>query len=151
MQKKIKDYIDKLLSEEEVLEGCFVIEIVYHESSNQLKVFLDADRGLTLDQCKRVNRSLETFLDESLLIGEKYSLEVSSPGLDRPLVLMRQYQKNIGRMIELVLVEEGEKIEGVLTAVSEEGIGLDVKKKKETHSMQIAFVDIKKALVKIKF
>ena len=101
---------------------------------------------------------MESYLDEEQWLGEKYTLEVSSPGVSRPLSVARQYPKHIGRKLA-VNTHEGEKIEGKLISVEEDGIVLFFKtrekqgKKKVTieKEVKILFDQIKKAVVKISF
>src|SRR5690625_6104146 len=67
---------------------------------------MGSDSGMTLAKCQAFSRHIESYLDETLVLGEKYELDVSSPGLDRPLKLVRQYHNNIGRDLK-VWLEDG--------------------------------------------
>lgn len=90
--------------------------------NNHIKVFLDGDSGISIEKCVATNRALYKEIEESEMFpGDDFSLEVSSPGLDEPLKLDRQYRKNVGRKIE-VLMKDGIKIEGKLSAVNEHTI-----------------------------
>ncbi len=90
--------------------------------TNNVKVYIDGDAGITIEKCVQFNRALYKKLEESNIFpGGDFSLELSSPGLDEPLKLMRQYKKNIGRKVEIVLLD-GTKKEGNLQEVSEDGI-----------------------------
>jgi ribosome maturation factor RimP len=108
-------------------------------------------------KCRKISRYLEEQIDENQWLGEKYILEVSSPG-DRPLKFPRQYRKNLGRTVEVVTFED-EKINGEIIEVNEEGIVVEYKvrikegKKKRTEMMQtpIAFNKIKKAKIRFLF
>lgn len=142
---------------EEGWEDCFVVEINHH--SNKLDVFIDSDSGISFDKCRKVSRHIEAVLDEELWLGEKYTLEVSSPGISRPLQLKRQYVKNIGRGLKVKFpVGEG-KEEGKLIAVEEDHITLErlevrkegKKKIKEMISIDIPFDRIREATVQISF
>ena len=94
--------------------------------TNNIKVFLDGDSGITIEKCVQVNRKLYKKLEEAALFPDgDFSLEVSSAGLDEPLKSFRQYKKNIGRPVEVQLLDGTQK-EGVLTGVTEEGIVLEV-------------------------
>lgn len=76
-----------------------------------LRVFIDKENGITIDDCEIVSRSLENKLDEIDPISHPYILEVSSPGIDRPLKKDQDYIKNIGKVIEIKLYQSinGEK------------------------------------------
>jgi len=127
-------------------------------SSNAIRVLLDSIEGLRIEQCAELSRWLTGELEA---IDDNFSLEVSSPGLDSPLVLTQQYVKNIGREVELVL-NDGKKKKGVLKEVKEDGICLEVlekmiaggsqkKKKNVPVSREFAFKDIKSTKVVVKF
>src|SRR5678815_2460817 len=102
---------------------------------NNIKVFIDADKGVSIDKLAQYNRNLYKQIEESdLFPNGDFSLEISSPGLDEPLKLHRQYIKNIGRYID-VLLKSGIKIEGKLTGVNENEIVVEeerVNKKQRT-------------------
>jgi ribosome maturation factor RimP len=129
---------------------------------NNVKVFLDGDAGITIEKCVQVNRKLYKKLEEAAFFPEgDFSLEVSSAGLDEPLKLLRQYKKNIGRPVEIQL-QDGTQKEGVLTAVNEEGIVLEVNtgkpssgklpaRKKEISSYTFLFNNIKSTKIQIVF
>lgn len=137
---------------------CFVVDIVYSPERKKLEVFVDSDTGILLDQCGSINRYLQGHLDETGVLGEKYVLDVSSPGVGAPLRLLRQYHKNIGRLLEVSL-ENGKKEKGVLLSASNEAIRIaqqtkeKVGKKKVANNtvLEIPFEYIDKAAVKIQF
>jgi len=156
----IEDKITKLLDEkfkEEEFQDCFLVEIKLHEH-NKLDVFIDADSGINFVKCRRISRYLESFIDEEGWLGEKYVIEVSSPGITRPLMFIRQYPRNIGRKME-IKTTEGKTEEGELIAVNDDIIVLQrkvrikegKKKRTETQQVEIPFSTIKKAKVKISF
>lgn len=155
IEEKISSLLEQKFQEEEFLD-CFLVEIRLNHK--KLDVFIDADSGITFRKCQQLSRYLESFIDEEGWLGEKYVLEVSSPGIGRPLQLKRQYKKNIGRKLEVSLLE-GKKQEGKLIAVNENGITIEYKqrikegKKKRTEVVQdnIPFEEINKAIVKITF
>ena len=134
IEQKIEELVTAKFAEEDFAD-CFLVAIKL-QANNVLKVFIDNDSGLVVDQCRRVSRYLESYLDEEQWLGEQYTLEVSSPGIDRPLRLKRQYHKNIGRTL-LVETKEGLKRQGVLVEVVADGFFLEelivtkVKKKKK--------------------
>jgi len=99
----------------------FLVEVKI-KPTNNIKLFLDGDAGITIEKCVHFNRALYKKIEESNLFpADDFSLEVSSPGLEEPLKFHRQYKKNIGRNVEVVLLD-GTKKEGRLTEVSEDGI-----------------------------
>ncbi|MEM9917690.1 MAG: ribosome assembly cofactor RimP [Bacteroidota bacterium] len=160
MNRGIEDRIRDLLDEkfkEAPFDNCFLIEIKLHDH-RKLDVYIDSDDGINFDRCRQISRYLEKYIDEGGWLGEKYVLEVSSPGIGRPLKFPRQYHRNIGRKME-VAPHEGPKVSGILVAVNETDIVLEnkvrikegKKKRTEIQQIQISFEDIKKAIVKISF
>jgi ribosome maturation factor RimP len=116
---------------------------------------LDGDKGITIEDCTVINKALYKFIEEKEVFGNNnFSLEVSSFGVDRPLQLLRQYKKNIGRKIEIVM-NDGSKIEGTLTDANENEIKIEQqsgKGNKMTKKMTtILFNQIKHATVLITF
>ena len=132
----------------------FLVEIRI-KPTNNVKVFLDSDNGMSLDKLIQYNRKLYKDLEEnSFFPGGDFSLEVSSLGLDEPLKLRRQYLKNIGRGVEVTRID-GEKNEGKLLQVGETEIVVEEEKgkgkKKELVQHTIPFDNIKSTKIQIKF
>lgn len=132
----------------------FLVEIRI-KPTNNVKVFLDSDNGLSLDKLIQYNRKLYKDLEEnSFFPGGDFSLEVSSPGLDEPLKLRRQYLKNIGRGVEITSTD-GVKTEGKLLQVGETEIVVEEEKgkgkKKELVQHTVPFDQIKTTKIQIKF
>jgi len=135
------------------LPGYFLVEISV-KPTNNIKVFVDADQGAAIDQLSKINRALYKWVEENLFPNGDFSIEVSSPGLDEALKLDRQYLKNIGRMVDIVL-KNGLKKEGKLISVSENEIVIEEeqgkRKKKEVIQHIILKEEIKTTKVQIKF
>ncbi|MBS1948068.1 MAG: ribosome maturation factor [Bacteroidetes bacterium] len=147
----IETLVQGLLSAE---PDYFLVEIKI-KPTNNVKVFLDGDKGISIEKCAQFNRSLYKKIEESQLFpGGDFSLEVSSPGLGQPLKSLRQYKKNIGRPIEVVLLD-GTKKDGKMTDITEDGIILEEtkgkNKKKETISHAILFSNIKTTTIQVVF
>ena len=122
---------------------------------NNYKIYLDADGGLGIEKCIKINRALYKIMEEMGMYPEgDFSLEVSSPGIDEPLKLLRQYKKNIGRGVEVTTNNE-EKKEGLLKDATDEAITIEQTegkgKKAVTVNTVINFEDIKQTKVLIKF
>lgn len=107
--------VEKALAENPSL---FLVSIDV-QADNKILVVIDGDSGVQLNECIRVNRAVEEKFDRE---EEDFSLEVSSPDITKPLLLLRQYKKNIGRLLEVKTQDE--KFEGTLVEVSEEEIEL---------------------------
>ena len=135
-------------------EDMFLVEIKI-KPINNIKIYLDADNGLGIEKCIKINRALYRIMEEmGIYPNGDFSLEVSSPGLDEPLKMLRQYYKNIGRNVE-VITAVNQKLEGRLAAVNETSITLEYTegkgKKAVLKNEQIDFTNIKQTWVQIKF
>ena len=145
----IEAKIGELLAE---MPGYFLVEISIRPTNN-IKVFVDADQGAAIDQLSKINRALYKWMEENLFPNGDFSIEVSSPGLDEPLKLSRQYVKNIGRFVE-VLLKNGIKKEGKLLIVSDNEIEVEEErgkgKKKELIRHSIPKEEIKSTKIQIR-
>ena len=150
--EKIRQLALRLLTN----ESQFVVGIAVSslQGPQKVTVTVDGDNGVTIDDCATLSRALLASLEEQGLIGENFTLEVTTPGLDRPLKLKRQYFKNIGRGIKVHLTDK-KIVEGKLCEVTEEHIPLEQEigegKKKELKKTAFFFPDIEKAFIQISF
>ena len=122
------------------------------DNNNKIIVHIDTTEGISIDDCVRVSKELEEKLDREM---EDFALEVSSPGLDSPFRVIEQYQKNIGKKINLVKTD-GEKLDGILKKTGKNGIVLEIirgKKgqPKDPELLELAFTEIKSGRVSIQF
>jgi len=132
--------------------GYFLVETKI-TAGNHIRLFVDGDNGIPIDKCVSISRLLYKQLEESGLFTDGvFSLEVSSPGLDEPLKLFRQYKKNIGRNVEVVLTD-GTKKEGKLVAAEEYQIEVEefMGRKKEAKKHIIAVQTIKTTKIQVVF
>jgi ribosome maturation factor RimP len=123
--------------------------------TNNVKVFLDGDNGITIEKCVQFNRKLYKLIEETGMYPEgEFSLEVSSPGIDEPLKMQRQYVNNTGRDIEVDFHDDTRKT-GKLHAVTSADILLEHTegkgKKAVTQQLLVPFENIKSTTVQIKF
>lgn len=147
------EQVEKLLTPL-LTDDIFLIEIKV-KPTNNFKIFLDADSGLGIEKCIRINRALYKQMEEMGLYPEgDFSLEVSSPGIGEPLKKFRQYVKNIGRDVEVVSTEDV-KTTGKLLSATEDVISIESTegkgKKAITKTVEIPFPSIKQTKVLIKF
>jgi ribosome maturation factor RimP len=132
----------------------FLVKVWIKPTLN-IRVYIDGDQGVSVDRLIKFNRALyRQLVEEGVLPDGEFSLEFSSPGLDEPLKLHRQYVKNIGRQVEVVTLE-GVQVVGKLTGVTETGFTVEeVKgkgKKQEVKSHEWAFNEIKATTMQITF
>lgn len=153
-QELVKKLIDEAIEENPSL---FLVDWKI-SVDNAIEILVDGDEGLSIDEIVRISRHVEHNLDRD---EADFSLNVSSPGVGNPLILPRQYRKNIGRTLKVTKVEGGKDLEGELVSADDEGILLKwtarepkpVGKGKQTVEKEenIKYSDIKKAIVKITF
>jgi ribosome maturation factor RimP len=147
----VETFLNDLL---EANQGDFLVSVKV-KPTNNIKVFIDADEGMSIEKCVRYNRALYKKLEESGMFPDgNFSLEISSPGVDQPLTLHRQYQKNKGRNVE-VTFNDGTVKEGKLVEVTETDIIIEQisgkGKKAETKQFVIPFENIKTTTVQVQF
>jgi ribosome maturation factor RimP len=145
----VKNLLEPLLEED-----IFLVDIRV-KPINNFKIYLDGDNGLGIERCIKINRALYRQMEERGFYPDgDFSLEVSSPGIDEPLKLHRQYLKNIGRNVEITLNDNSKK-EGKMVTVDETGIGIEFTegkgKKAVLQQVSVPFSDIKQTKVLIKF
>ena len=130
----------------------YIVDLVV-APNHHIGVFIDGDEGVSLDTCTQISRILESILDAEPTLGGIYELEVSSPGVSRPLKFLRQYLKHVGRTLKIKLVSY-EQIEAVLTSIGTDSIQVEIKpqdKKSLPEAREIPFEEIKEAYVTVQF
>jgi ribosome maturation factor RimP len=123
--------------------------------NGKLIILVDGDKGIGIAECAQVSRYVGFRLEEENAIEDAYNLEVSSPGLDAPLALPRQYVKNIGRTLAIKMAD-GSKREGKLSGLTEDAILVEENikekgKKAETVESTIPLTQITETKIVISF
>lgn len=149
----IEKLVQQILSHIEAVD-VFLVSVKI-KPTNNIKVFLDADSGLSIEKCVKINRAMYKIIEENAWYPDgNFSLEVSSPGVEEPLKLLRQYKKNIGRKVEITLNDDV-KEEGKMLEADEEKVLIEQttgkNKKAVTLTKEIAFSDIKQTKIVIAF
>lgn len=152
---EIVDEISRIAEDKLKEPSQFIVDVVVSSRNGPQKVMVivDGDNGITIDDCANISRDLSKVLDELPLLNEHYMLEVSTPGLDQPLKLKRQYRKNIGRKLRVKLqdkVVEGKLLEATdekIIVAEEVGVGKD----KVIKPIEIQFSEIDKSFVLVSF
>ncbi len=149
--RQIEQLVDDVLAPE---PQYFRVQVKI-KPTNNIKVFIEGDNGISIEKCVQFNRSLYKKLEEGGLFPDgDFSLEVSSPGVDEPIKLHRQYNRNLGHNVEVVF-NDGSKKTGKLLQVAEADIIIEQTegkgKKAITQQLLIPFNNIKTTTVQIKF
>jgi ribosome maturation factor RimP len=123
------------------------VEITPAGKRRILRVAVDKDGGVTLDDVADATREVNRVLDDSDVMGEQaYTLEVTSRGVDRPLTLPRHWRRNESRLVK-VTPHEGAAFTGRVLASDDDGVTLDVSGRER----RVGYADVKRALVQIEF
>lgn len=133
----------------------FLVEVEQKQGSKKIAVYIDGDNGVTIEDCRLLSKSLNAKLDELEFETEPFYFEVSSPGVDKPLVMQRQYSKHIGREL-LVKLKSNTELLGKLTQVNPNSITIIFKDKKKGYlpnalQKEIALDEIAESIVQISF
>jgi ribosome maturation factor RimP len=131
----------------------FVVDVIVSSKRKPQKVtvVVDGDAGISIDDCADISREVAKVLDDSLVLSDSYVLEVTTPGLDQPLKLHRQYKKNIGRRMRIKVSDK--VVEGKLVEVSDSGVTIEQGdgKKIEKSVVELKFSEIDKSIVLVSF
>jgi ribosome maturation factor RimP len=149
----LKDQIIELLTPA-VREAGFYLEDIHIATPGSHRIvtcIVDGDSSLNLDQVTSVSRVISELLDEAEFMGETpFTLEVTSPGVDRPLTLPRHFAKNHDRLLKVIRMD-GSEVIGRIASNTDDSVTLVVTLKKESREEVISLTDIKRALVEIEF
>jgi ribosome maturation factor RimP len=149
----LKDQIAELITPALQQAGYFLedINVVSPGNHRIVTVIVDGESALNLDQVTVASKLVSELVDEAAFMGETpFTLEVTSPGIDRPLTLPRHFAKNVTRLLK-VTKSDGSVVTGRITSNSDLDVTLTVVEKKETKEVVVAFSDIKRAVVEIEF
>jgi len=146
--------IRTILEQEKEFERFFFVSVKV-SGDNQITITADTDQGITIDECGAISTKLEELLDRD---KEDFELEVSSPGLTEPFKVPRQYAKNIGKTVDIVLID-GEKISGEIISADDAGVTVkqtivakvNGKRTKSEVTNTLNFASIKSTKLKLKF
>ena len=149
----LKDQISELVTPA-VSDLGFYLEDVHVATPGNHRIVtcvVDGDLSLNLDQVTSVSRVISELLDEAAFMGETpFTLEVTSPGVDRPLTQPRHFAKNVDRLLKIVKLD-GSEVTGRILSNTDQDVTLTVTVKKETVEETVLLADIKRAVVEIEF
>ena len=149
----LKDQIAELITPALQQAGYFLedVNLVTPGNHRIVTVIVDGESALNLDQVTVASKLVSELMDEAPFMGETpFTLEVTSPGIDRPLTLPRHFAKNVTRLLK-VTKTDGEVVTGRIASNTDSDVTLTVAVKKETQEVVVALADIKRAVVEIEF
>ncbi|WKK60304.1 MULTISPECIES: ribosome assembly cofactor RimP [unclassified Sphingobacterium] len=137
VEERVKELVLEKIADREDL---FIVSIRFLKNG-VLEILLDGDNGIAIEDCVQVSRHVGYHLEEENVIDKAYRLEVSSPGIDTPLMLSRQYEKNVGRNVKVQMLD-GTKREGKLLAAGDSSFNLEEVVKEKGKKAQLVEVEI---------
>jgi ribosome maturation factor RimP len=120
IEKRTAELVEEKIAD---MPNLFLVDVKMHPNG-KLIVLVDGDNGIGIADCVAISRHVGFHLEEENVIDTPYNLEVSSPGIDTPLTLQRQYAKNIGRTLSIKM-DDGAKREGKLLSAAESEITIE--------------------------
>ena len=149
----LTDSIAELIEPAVTAQGFYLeeVQLVSPGKHRIVTCIVDGEISLNLDQVTSVSRAISELLDEAPIMGDTpFTLEVTSPGVDRPLTKPRHFAKNVDRLLKITKTD-GEVVTGRITSNTESEVVLIVVSKKETTEVTVAISDITRAVVEIEF
>ena len=149
----LKDQIAELITPALQQAGYFLedVNLVTPGNHRIVTVIVDGESALNLDQVTVASKLVSELMDEASFMGETpFTLEVTSPGIDRPLTLPRHFAKNVTRLLKITKID-GNVVTGRIASNTENDVTLAVAEKKEMKEVVLALSDIKRAVVEIEF
>ena len=149
----LKDQISELVTPAVSDQGFYLEDVHVATPGNHRIVtcIVDGDVSLNLDQVTSVSRVISELLDEAAFMGETpFTLEVTSPGVDRPLTQPRHFAKNADRLLKIIKLD-GSEVTGRILSNTDNDVTLTVLIKKESTEQTVLLSDIKRAVVEIEF
>ena len=150
-EKRVRELVEEKIADK---PGLFLVDVTLYPNG-KLLILMDGDNGIGIDDCVAISRHVGFHLETEDTIDRAYNLEVSSPGIDTPLTLSRQYVKNVGRNLS-VKMADGSKHEGKLNGLTEDAILIEENKKEKGQKAElieavIPFKEITETKVLISF
>jgi len=151
IEKRVTELVEEKIADRPDL---FLVDVKMHPNG-KLMILVDGEKGIGIADCAAISRHVGFYLEEENVLDTAYNLEVSSPGVDAPLVMARQYVKNVGRQLSIKLAD-GSKKEGKLTGITEDAVIIEETnkekgKKAETTETVIPLTQITETKVLISF
>ena len=127
------------------------VEVTKAGKRQVLRVAVDRDGGISMDDIAEATRVVSQLLDENDVMGDAaYTLEVSSPGVDRPLTLPRHWRRNVERLVKATL-SDGSSLTGRIVRADDEAVVLRTNDKRADSDRTVPFAEIRKAKIEIEF
>jgi ribosome maturation factor RimP len=152
---ELNSILETFIQQQLLETDLFLVRLAISSDQKIIRILVDGDEGINIDQCTQLSRATGGFLEENDLIQHAYTLEVSSPGVSEPLAFERQYHKHLGRTLAVVF-PSNEKIKGVLKNVDETGFIIEINTKEKgkkaiVSDRKVLFNETKEVKVEVSF
>jgi ribosome maturation factor RimP len=138
MKVDVKQTVSQMIEAPLRDQGYDLAEVVVsqYKSASMVRVFVYGDQGVTIDECARLSRIVGDIIDDSELFDRGYTLELSSPGLDRPLATLRDYRYRVGETIRIEFADPKRKrVKGEIVGAGDDRVELKVNDEKVTYDL----------------
>ncbi len=155
MDTSLENDIRELIAHKTRVHGLYLVELNIKQTQSRLMIraYVDHETGVTIDECSRLSRDIDAAIEAGRILGDAYTLEVSSPGIDRPLTEAWQFRKNVGRKLRIDFLNvrrEPDQIKGSLIAVEAEWLVIAPSgKKKDAAEIRIPMDQVRQAVVEL--
>ncbi len=137
-----KAQIERLVKEKIIASEYFIVDISV-SSANQIRVEIDGDNGVKIQDCVAISKHIEGNFDREEI---DFELTVSSAGMDQPFKILRQYQRYLGREVELITTD-GKKLKGILKSASEKEVNIETEQREKVEGKKKKQLIIKESLI----
>lgn len=144
LKRKIVELIEPVIEE----NGFDLVELKlsHFKQSNTIRLFVDSDNGVKLEDCAKLSKAIDVILEDNNMFRSGYTIEVSSPGLDRPLQTRKEFKRRIGKQVQILFNQADQSpIEGELTGVDD--LSVELLTKEGTHKIDLAGIKMGKIIL----
>ncbi len=144
LKRKIVELIEPVIEE----NGFDLVELKlsHYKQSNTIRLFVDSDNGVKLEDCAKLSKAIDVILEDNNMFRSGYTIEVSSPGLDRPLQTRKEFKRRIGKQVKILFNQADQSpIEGEITGVDD--LCVELLTKEGTQKIDLAGIKMGKIIL----
>ncbi len=144
LKRKIVELIEPVIEENDF--DLVELKLSHFKQSNTIRLFVDSDNGVKLEDCAKLSKAIDVILEDNNMFRSGYTIEVSSPGLDRPLQTRKEFKRRIGKQVQILFNQADQSpIEGELTGVDD--LSVELLTKEGTHKIDLAGIKMGKIIL----
>jgi ribosome maturation factor RimP len=144
LKRKIVELIEPVIEENDF--DLVELKLSHFKQSNTIRLFVDSDNGVKLEDCAKLSKAIDVILEDNNMFRSGYTIEVSSPGLDRPLQTRKEFKRRIGKQVQILFNQADQSpIEGELTGVDD--LSVELLTKEGPHKIDLAGIKMGKIIL----